>query len=69
MNNHISYGKMNHYHLQMQAEMELYQEAIRRAIDAEKIRILQRKTFWSRVFPFTITITRSGRPRRKNSVN
>lgn len=41
-----------------QAEAELAQEARRLAVDAEKARLLRRRTFWHRLFPFVITITR-----------
>lgn len=45
-------------HIHLLALEELRAEATRTAVDAEKRRLLSRKTFWSRVFPFTITITR-----------
>ena len=49
---------MNPIFIRSIAERQLREEAQRRAIDAEKIKILHRKTIWSRIFPFTITITR-----------
>jgi hypothetical protein len=42
-----------------QASQELAQETRRRAVDAEKARlVLRRRSFWHRFAPFTLTITR-----------
>lgn len=40
------------------AQAELRYEAFRLAVDAEKARLLRRRTFWSKLFPFTLTFTR-----------
>ncbi|MBB2928377.1 hypothetical protein [Paraburkholderia silvatlantica] len=41
-----------------QAEAEVRREEFRRAVDAEKLRLLQRKPWWHSLLPFKITITR-----------
>lgn len=44
--------------IRLAAEREIREELRRKAIDAEKLRIMQRRTFWSRIealLPFTIT--------------
>lgn len=48
---------LNHS-VRRQAEAELAQENRRRAVDAEKARLMRRRTFWHRLLPFVITITR-----------
>ena len=45
-------------HVIGQARAEIKEEDFRAAVDAEKIKIRARSSFWSRIFPFTITISR-----------
>ena len=44
--------------IKQEAEKEIYLDAFRAAVAAEKVRLQTKKTFWERVFPFKITITR-----------
>lgn len=41
-----------------QARKEVTEERFRAAVEAEKVRIKTRRTFWQRIFPFKITIER-----------
>lgn len=44
--------------IKKKAQAELYEERFREAVDAEKVKILTKKSVWERLFPFKITITR-----------
>lgn len=44
--------------IEKQAIAEVQQENYRRQIEEMKIKIRNKKTFWKRVFPYKITITK-----------
>lgn len=53
---------MNPSQIEFAARQELENERFRKAVDEMKLKIAQRdnRTFWQKVFPWKITITRRG---------
>jgi hypothetical protein len=44
--------------VRLQAELELKKEKFAKAVEQEKLRLMTKKPWWFRLFPFVITITR-----------
>jgi len=41
-----------------QAKLELREETFAKAVEREKLRLMTKKPWWIKLFPFVITITR-----------
>lgn len=51
-------AKLDSDEIRRQAQKELDEEAFKAAVFKEKTRILQKRTFWARIFPWRIRIIR-----------